>query len=256
MSEATILAGAGASVASALAYGYVGMRLARTPATADDRSALRSFGLWWGGLALLSLLGAMQSILWLAGFREPAIHVAFTYMAVAPLCVTVWGLFYYLAYLFSGSRRIRVWAGLFYGFVYVVFVVLIALSEPIGVSAGTWDVTIEYAAEVPAAAALLLLALLVLPVLGGAVAYGSLFFRVKEPMQRYRIAVVSLALALWFIGPLGAQVTGVAQSEGWAIASRIIGFLAAVAILLAYRPPANIARRLAAKRSAGGAWDG
>lgn len=257
MSDATLVAGALMSVASASAYGYVGLKLARTSGTPEDRMALRAFGLWWGGLALLSIVSALQNGLWLAGVREPSVYIAFTYLTIGPLCATVWGLFYYLAYLFSGSSRIRWWSAGFYGAVYVIFIALISLSDPSGVSAGAWDVSVEYAAEVPAFAALLVLVLLVLPVLGGAVAYGSLFLRVKEPLQRYRIAVVSLSLALWFAGPIGAQLMGIAQSEGWAIASRFIGLLAATAILLAYRPPANIARRLASKASTtGGAWDG
>lgn len=256
MSGTTLLVGACTAVVSGLAYAYVGLRIGGRRSAPEDRMALRAFGAWWFGLALLSLVEAAQTGLWLAGARDRQLFTAMTYLTLAPFCAMIWGLFYYLAYLLSGRREI-LWVSVgLYLLAYGAFVSLFAMSDPVGVKATAWNVRMEYARSFPPLVMLAAIGLLVLPVLGGAIAYGLLFFRVRNPLQRYRIAVVSLSLLLWFGSPLVAQLAGVAQSDAWGIASRVVGLLAALAILLAYRPPARVLRRLTQSSSRGDPWDG
>lgn len=244
------------SVLSAAAYGYVGMKLSGRSGTLDDRFALRAFSFWWIGLAILSLSAALQNVLWVVGIYDPLVYVSASYLTIAVLCATVWGLFYYLGYLFSGRKELKWWSAALYALTYATFVVLLTFSRPEAASASAWDIRLELAATLSPAVTLAALGLLIVPVLLGVFAYGSLYFRVHTPAQRYRIAVVSLALFLWFAGPIGAQIAGVATNPFWEVASRAIGLLAALAILVAYRPPAGIARRLEAAPPRGEVWDG
>lgn len=248
MSDATLLLGALAALASAAAYGYVGFRVATRKGADHDRLAFWAFGLWWSGLASLSLVGAAQNVLWLAGVDDVRAFTAIAYITLTPFCIAIWGLFYFLAYLFSGRRGLLPASMALYGLLYVVLIAVVAILDPVGIEVRTWDVRVEYANTLSPAGMAAFHALLVVPIMAGAVAYGSLYFRVKEPLQRYRIGVVSLSLILWFGGPVVAQLAGINQGDVWAMVSRLIGLLAALAILLAYRPPARILRLLTASQ--------
>jgi uncharacterized membrane protein len=79
------------------------------------------------------------------------------------------------------------------------------------------------------------------PLLAG-LAYLSLLFRVKEPIQRYRVALVGGSILLWVGSGLVARLSGSGLAAFLTLA--VVGLGAAIAVLLAYHPPRAIARRL------------
>jgi hypothetical protein len=248
----TLLAGGATSLVSGIVYAVVGARIASKPGGSDDRTALRAFGAWWLGLSLLTLVGAFETFLWLAGARAPVFHVPILYLTLIPLFVALWGIFYYLAYLFSGRRSLLWISAALYAGLYAAFVVIVVMLDPVGVKATTWDVRVEYGATLSPAATFVAMLLLLAPILLAAVAYGSLIFRLRDPAQRFRVIVVCVALLVWFGGPLGAQLAGFGDSDAWAMANRFLSLACALAILFAYRPSARVLRRVMRGSGQGG----
>jgi uncharacterized membrane protein HdeD (DUF308 family) len=87
-----------------------------------------------------------------------------------------------------------------------------------------------------------LLLLLLPPIIGGLV-YFMLYFQVKLATQRYRILLVSWSIILWFLSVLFVSVAGLSDESWWQVISRLIGLVAALAIMFAYQPPLWIKRR-------------
>lgn len=90
----------------------------------------------------------------------------------------------------------------------------------------------------------MVLVLLVFPQIIGGLAYFTLYFRVKDPAQKYRIALVAWSIIIWFASAFLASISGLAQFDWWQIVSRLIGLGAALATLMAYQPPGWIQHRL------------
>lgn len=67
---------------------------------------------------------------------------------------------------------------------------------------------------------------------------------------RYRIGMVSGTLVLWFSSSITASLVGLSRNEAWSLASRFISLTAALLILIAYRPPGPLRRRLEAASAA------
>ncbi|MEA3203187.1 MAG: hypothetical protein QOI63_862, partial [Thermoplasmata archaeon] len=136
--------------------------------------------------------------------------------------------------------------GAFYGLFLLLLVYLIVRSEPVGVTTQRWQVMIKFAHEniLGPAGGLVFLLLFVGPQVVGALAYFTLFFRTDDPWARYRIGMVSLSLTVWFGSSVVAGLLGFGQDERWMLLSRLISLVAALVILMAYRPPAWVRRRL------------
>jgi hypothetical protein len=86
--------------------------------------------------------------------------------------------------------------------------------------------------------------LLVFPQIIGSLAYFTLFFRVKEATQKYRVALVSISILIWFLSAFLGSAAGLGQFDWWQIVTRLIGLAATLVILLAYRPLAWLKQRL------------
>ena len=89
----------------------------------------------------------------------------------------------------------------------------------------------------------MLIVLLLLPQIIGGFAYFTLYFRVTETTQKYRILLVSWSIIIWFLSPLAALAGGLAEQDWWQLASRLIGLAAALTILIAYLPPRWLKQR-------------
>lgn len=240
----TLAVSAAFSVAAALIYAYVGHRVYGRPTSDDARLAQALFATWWYALAAFSTVGAGLTALAAAGVTDLAIHRTATYVNFLILCLALWALLYYLIYIYTGSRAALWPLTAFYVGYYAAIVYLINAGDPVGLAVGRWTATLEYAYEIEAWIGQVILALLVLPQIGGAIALLWLAFRARLPAQRYRAAMVGGSILVWFTSAYAASLTGIGESDAWQVASRIIGFLAALTILLAYVPPRWIRTRL------------
>jgi hypothetical protein len=225
-------------------YGYVGWRLQqRVVLSMDGRLAWRLLTVWWYGLAGTTLVTGIMSLLGALALTSLPVFVVLTHINLLLICVALWGLLYYLLYLFTGSRRSLLPLTVFYIAYYGLLVYYITVSTPTSVQAGRWSTSIIYRAPLTGPLVFFVLILLVFPQIIGALAYFTLYFRVKGVTQKYRILLVSWSVIIWFGSAFAASAAGLAKYDWWQIASRLLGLGAAFVILMAYLPPAWLKRR-------------
>lgn len=247
----TLLASALFAFVTSAIYVFVGYRLSRRAVPMSGRLAAVGFVAFWYGLAASNFLGqnGLQALLAAFGYLNLYLTLALGQISLVAICVALWGILYYLVYLYTGRRRAWVPLAWFYSAFYVFLEYFIWDSKPIDVQAEDWRVKTEYVKAVEGPEALsnpIVLALvigLLVPQILAALAYLSLVFRAQTATQRYRILLVSISILVWFGAPFFALGRGVQESTTYQVVSRFIGLGAALAIFLAYHPPGWIRRR-------------
>ena len=243
MIQPTLLFGASFSILSAGIYYYVGHVLSRRhSSSADTRLAWRLFVVWWYALAAATFSGAVLNLLGAFRIVGLPLFVTITLMNLLALCVALYGLMFYLLYLFTGNRKIIGPLSVFYIAYYGFLVYFVEASTPIGVTMGRWSATLSYQNQIRGPLFQIAILLLLFPQIIGSLAYFTLYFRVKTPTQRYRILLVSWSILIWFLSGYLASISGLSQYDWWRIVSRLIALSASLAIMLAYQPPVWIKR--------------
>jgi len=225
-------------------YYYVGRVLARRrSSTADSRLAWRLFVAWWYALAAATLIGAILSFLGAIGIDDLALFTTLTLLSLLTTCIALYSLMFYLLYLFTGNRKLLGPLSVFYVVYYAMLVYNIQAHVPIRVAIERWRTSLVFQNPIQGPFFVLLLFLLVFPQIIGSFAYFMLYFRVTLASQKYRILLVSWSIIVWFLSAFLASITGISESDIWQVFSRLIGLIAASAILVAYQPPAWIKQR-------------
>ena len=236
--QPTLLFSALFSLLTAGIYIYIGWRLSqRVISSSRAQLAWGSFTIWWYGLAATTLVSAFLSLLGAVGITSLPLYVTANYINLLIICLALCGLLYYLIYLFTGSSRSLMLLAIFYLIYYILLVYYITASTPIGVKIGRWSTPLDYHSQLTGLFFDIILILLLLPPIIGGLAYFTLYFRVSDATQKYRILLVSWSIIIWFLSPLIAQVGGLAEQDWWQLMSRSIGLAAALTILMAYLPP-------------------
>ena len=242
--QPTLLFSAFFAMTAAGIYGYVGWRLGkRVVSSAEARLAWMAFILWWYGLAATTLIGGLQNIFGVVGLTSLPLFVTAAYINILPACIALWGLLYYLIYLFTGNRRLLQSLAVFYITYYVLLVYYTTASVPDSVEVGRWSTTLVNRAPLTGPFFVILAISLLLPQIIGSIAYFTLYFRVTDVTQKYRILLVSGSMIIWLLSPYIALAGGLAQDDWWQFASRFIGLAAALTILMAYLPPRWLKQR-------------
>jgi hypothetical protein len=244
MATLTLLLAAMLSIGSAIVYAIVGWRLSRREVGPEAKRAHDLFVVWWYALGGATLLGAANQFAAGFGYTDLPLYVSFTHMSLLLICIGLWGLLYYLLFLFTGRAGVLTPLTLFYIGYYVLLVYAIVNANPIGLKVGRWNVTAVYERPFEGPFTTALIALLVFPQVFGAAAYFTLAFKLRDRTQRFRVTVVSLSIIAWFLSSFLASVAGLGESDAWQLASRGIGLGAALLILTAYHPPGWMRRRL------------
>ncbi|MEA3202138.1 MAG: hypothetical protein QOE90_3566 [Thermoplasmata archaeon] len=231
------------SSASAVVYFYVGARLGRRRVGGDARLAAQLFSTWWILLGALTAGGIVQSMLALSKVSDLALYEMLVEVELLILVAAFWALLYYLSYVLTGSRRAMIpitafYAGIFLWLLYIVDSIQYDRVDIVGATA-----TLHSATTVDPTIGLVLLALLLGPVLVGAVGYVRLYFQVEGRTQRYRIGLVAATLVTWFGSSGLATVSGASKIAWWPLVSGLLGLAAAICIFFAYQPPGFIQRR-------------
>ncbi|MHB8605372.1 MAG: hypothetical protein ACYDCK_08955 [Thermoplasmatota archaeon] len=237
MVEPTLYVSALFGVVSAAVYAYVGGALSQRRVSQDAQLASTMFSVWWFGLAGVTLESAALALAAGAGIASVQIFLALTYVALIVLVVALWGLVYYLVYLYTGSRRAFWPIAVFYAAVLVGLVYFISTTTYDSVQINRWNASLHAVAQPTGIIVTILTIVIIAPEFLGAVAYGSYYFRVEGKTQKFRIAVVSLSLIVWFGTAALASAAGIQQSDSWQVTSKLIGLVASLAILFAYLPP-------------------
>ena len=236
--QSTLLFSAFFAMTAAGIYGYVGWRLSkRVISSADARLAWWSFTVWWYGLAVTTLIGGFQNLFAVVGLTSLPLFVTAAYINILPACIALWGLLYYLIYLFTGNRRLLPLLAVFYMIFYVLLVYYTTASTPDRVEVGRWSTTLINRTPLTQPLFVILAVVLLVPQIIGSIAYFTLYFRVTDVTQKYRILLVSGSIIIWFLSPYAALAGGLTQADWWQFVSRFIGLAAALTILMAYLPP-------------------
>lgn len=243
MASPTLLLDAAFLLVTASVYWLVGGVTIRRHVGGDGQLAATLFGVWWYALAGLQLVGAGMRVLGYLGMLDLTVYITVTYVLLLVFCAGFWALVYYLSYLLTGNRRLLVPLTAFYIAYYAYLLYYITLSDPVGVKVTDWSVSLDYSNEIRGAPLTLLMLLLVMPPLLGALGYARLYFKVRDPTQKYRIGLVSATLGGWFAILLLAWVLELGTQQWWYFASRAIGVAAALLIYAAFRPPGWVQRR-------------
>lgn len=201
--------------------------------------AMNVYSLWWMSLAIYAVAGASLTLTAALGVVALDLFVMLGYAQMISLCIGLWGLVYYVAFVLTGSRGMRVPLAIVYAAYYGILLFVITLGRPILADVTTWSTRLEAAAPVVDTAAGTLL--LVLPPLVASCTYFALVFVVESPSQRFRVVLVTLGSATWLAGILA----GTAPAEAWwASMPPLLALVSAWAVFWAYRPPAWVLRRL------------
>lgn len=242
-----LLLGASLSLINGLAFCIVGRVISKRALQGEDARANMAFVLWWYTLGALSFVGSGFSVAAAFGFTDLALHVTLLHVALLLLFLALWGLGYYFAYLFTGNKRWFSILAVFYSAFYVWLTYLVIKAKPNEVIINRYNVELGYEVELQDSSPYLAFIgiLLILPQIIGALAYFSLLFRVKAPIQRYRIGLVAGTFLLWFATSIIAGALDLRETTDWyAPASQVVSVVVAFLILLAFRPPKSLAAKL------------
>jgi hypothetical protein len=240
MASGTLLLAALVHVVTAASFGAVGRAVLLRHSSPDSRPAARAGALWWWSLGAYLAIQAALSLLAAVDRAPVGVFLAARVVTVPLLCLSVWGLTYHLVYLFTGSHRAAPLLTVLYAGVAVAFYVASFSPLPQAVVTGPWVAELEGTGEGPLYQAVYLA--VGVPPLLASLAYFSLLFRVKEPMQRYRVALLGGSILLWVGSGLVARLSGRGLAAFLTLA--VVGLGAAAAVFLAYHPPRALARRL------------
>lgn len=240
----TLLISAFFALLTASIYGYLAWKLQqRVVSSSEARLAWQLFIMWWLCLAGTTLVGGVLNLLGAFEITSLPLFITITQLNLLIICVALWGLLYYLIYLFTGNSTSLLPLSAFYVIYYGMLVYYVTASIPIEVSVGRWTTSLIYAQEITGPFFLVVLLLLFVPQIMGALVYFSLYFRVRDVTQKFRILLVSWSLVIWFGSALIAPLVGLSSLDAWQIISRLIALIATLTILIAYFPPRWIRER-------------
>lgn len=235
--EPTLLVSAvAASVASGLFFAAGVKVLRRRAGDEAAQQAISLFAVWWIGLAVYAVAGANQDMLAAFGLQPFAVFVALRYMQIMAVCIGLWGLMYYLAYVLTGQRRLMAPLAAFYAGYYAILIFLVTRSVPAAVAIEPWRTSLVFATPMMGALAVALL-LVIPPVVGS----GTYLFLLREaPSQAHRIRIGLIVLStLTWSGSIILRDGGLA-----AAVPVVLGLMSAISISWAYHPPRWIEKRV------------
>ncbi|HVL47662.1 MAG TPA: hypothetical protein VM889_03810 [Candidatus Thermoplasmatota archaeon] len=236
---------------TAALYAYIGRVVSERPAEGNAQTAIRAFALWWFALAVSTFIGGARTFLVVMGVHDLVFHEALGFIAILPLVMSLWGLMSYLLFIYTGSLKPAWTLALVYSVIYAYFVYLFVWLNPVDVRIGAGaSAVLVNTNTLDSAAVAFVVAVLVLPIVIGAIAYGSLYWKTQEPIQRFRIATISLGILAWFLSPAFGSAAALQNAAWWIIFTRIVAIAIPLTILVALRPPPWLLRRLGAAQSA------
>jgi hypothetical protein len=209
-----------------------------------DKLAWTAFRVWWWGLGATTLVSLLNVIFPVLGLSDLALYVVLAQINILLISIALWGLLFYLVYLYTGKRNLALPIAIFYSLFFILLVAYVLWLQPIGLTVEEGRAVVQYANEISPAYTLALILLILVPQLLAGLAYFTLYFRVRERAQKYRVLLVSISIFVWFGSPLLASMLSFNDLSWWPFASRLITLLSALVIYWAYYPPGFIQNRL------------
>src|SRR5438270_8997866 len=105
-SAATVVFQAGVQLVSAILYLWVGRTVLQRDVEGEARRANALFAFFWIGLGLVFLMVPFFILpTQLFGYRDLAFAITLLNVLFIMIAAAVWGLVYFLVYLYTGDRR-------------------------------------------------------------------------------------------------------------------------------------------------------
>lgn len=242
MADIRLLAATALLFAASVGYGHVARLLWRLDAPARFQATKSAFAVWWAALAASTLVMAAQNALALAGVVDLPLHLTLSQIFLLFHALALAGL---LAYLLLLMERRRVWPAVaaLYLATFAAFTWLLFALDPVAVTAG--PVSAGYQVERSAAVGVLdwVGVALFVPHIAAAGAYATLYRRVDDATQRYRIALVSTSIVVWALAQVGLSVGFSRGAADLELLMHLIAVVAPAGTYLAYAPPAALRHR-------------
>lgn len=232
----------GLRLVSMAIYTAVAVIVIRRHVSHEAKLANQAFATWWLGLAILGLFSVPAGFGWNPADAGLLVWRIWIYVLIPLIYVALGGLLYYLLYLYTGRHAIYKPIVGFYILMTVFLVWLIEGNGPYITTDEMGETTVEFVRESAEWVGLTFSLGLVLPIFLAALAYGILFFRVEGRPQKYRIALISGGILIWFAFSLFNTISGIGseeteQSFQQQVISQLLGLLAASMALIAFAPP-------------------
>lgn len=241
----TFLLGSLLTVLEGSAYLAVGGLLGRRRVAGELETPARMFRAWWILIGSNKLASAGAGLGVAAGYFNDRMYVAVIYLNVVVLCLSLWCLISYFAYLRLGPPAIRYWIVALYVAYYFLLTYHITAGQPTGAEVGAWRANLSSGGPpAPPLRQLLILALLALPELVAALSYLFLLRHVSDRTARYRILLVSFGVVAWTASILLVALPFSESSAPIQVTSRLVGIAGALLALLAYLPPRWLRTRI------------
>ncbi len=228
-------------------YVYVGLQVAKRSVPREAQLAQRMFLVWWYALGSVSLIGALNIILYRLEALNPAYFIIVSQINLLAIVVALLGLLYYMVYIYTGSGRWFKPLVAFYVLFYLSLLGLVAAlwNPPTDFTDNGWNIVSlpESDRELSPIAGFAFVVLLIGPQMAAAIGFLRLGPKLEDVTQRYRVRLVGTAILVWFGLSLIASIAGLiadvdlTTADGWQYTQRAIGFGAVLAILAAYKPP-------------------
>lgn len=228
--------------ASAFVYGVVANEFRRriSRVFAESRRPLLFFALWWACLCANIALGGAFIFAASLGYTNFPLQLVYSLVQRLLLSVSLVGLMYYLLFLLTSRDWLRVLV-VFYTLYFLVLVYSLYSSGPASVYVGSWRTDLQPTQANPIAFAVVNFVMLVVPPVAAALAYFFRFYRrASGRVIRYRVALVSWSLTLWWVMAVVAGQREAFGNEEFQLVNRFSGLVASLLILAAYRPPARL----------------
>lgn len=243
MAQPTLLVSASLAVAASAAFLAVAWRVAGGRPGSVEANAWRArlgFSVFWACAGILAATQAARMLLALMGEATLPRVRALEQLTTPVYCIGAAGIVAYVTVLLSGRARFRFPIGAYYLALVPVLRYHVEAANPVGVEVTGWQVNYVYEGSLQSASYTLAVLATVLPVVLAVLAYASLWWRVRDPVSRRRVALVSVGLLLWVGTEAFAFVSGLAAVPAGEILRRSASLVGAMAILWGYGPPREV----------------
>ncbi len=234
-------------IAAVAVYASVGWIVWHRQTSDNAQLANRGFSVWWLGLAALGVVTVPAGFGWNIAESGLTVWRIWIYVLIPVIYVALGGLLYYMLYLYTGRHGLYKPIVGFYVLLTAFLVWVVEGGRPFLATDEGGETVVEYATPLPDWVGLTWSLLVILPVLVAAIMYGALFFRTHVREVRYRIALVSGGIVLWFtfsfVTTLASIGSATDEAPYWQdVTGQLLGLLAASMALLAFMPPLRIRR--------------
>jgi hypothetical protein len=228
-----------AAFASTIVYCNVGYRFYQRSVSPEVHLAKAQFSIFWWGLGVSAGLTGLDSALAAASSLSLAVAVTVGIVGVPIDTVFLWAIVDTLIYLYTGRYYLLPVAGLYATF-YGAALYYKILEQPYGVVIRAGAPTLLVLPVTNHWLAIFVIAGLAFPKFIAAFLYLSLIRRTQNRTQRFRIAVVSVSIIVWF----GITFFFPTSTTAETFERAFLQLVPAVATLIAYLPPQWIRDRL------------